>query len=557
MHRRFAGALVALALMVPGFRTAAAAPEVVAVAACDPYADLKKQIRWVGTLVDQPVLDALVETSTIMPITSFKGLAGLDVNRPIGLVVTAANDAPAVHAYVPVKDLGKLLDALRGVLGPVEEVDGVRRLSPPGGMPLDVVEKDGWAIIGPQGAAAPVADPTELFAGLVTPFTLGVQAFPSRMPDGMRKQLRAALDQAAAMAATQGQAIDRAGIAGMLDGLRETESLIVGVALDSAGERVAVEMQTRMVPESPAAGALADAAKATVTVASPATSDGKPAAVSAHVAMAVPQALRQAAIDGLAAIRAEAGADAGAETAMLVVREALAAMIEAGGYDAALSVDTSVVPRDAANPVPAVTAGMRVKDGAALETRIKKLINGAGEIPGLKVAFDTGKVAGATLHTLTVGGADVAGLGLGDGTLPVTLAVAPNYAWILTGPDVPARLEAVAGGKPAADAKPLAEVNVAVGPLLRYVAALARAADDVAADPAGLEGAADVADAQKSAIVQMLARPVERGMSLRLSADAGSIRTVAASVKRQNGAAAPRVPATGGPDPIPFPLPVR
>ena len=45
---------------------AADEPVVLAVVACDPYADLKKQVRWVGGLVDQPGLDALVETPLMM-----------------------------------------------------------------------------------------------------------------------------------------------------------------------------------------------------------------------------------------------------------------------------------------------------------------------------------------------------------------------------------------------------------------------------------------------------------------------------------------------------------
>ena len=66
-----------------------------------------------------------------MVAKQFKGLVGLDTTRPAGLVVTAVGDTPVVHAYVPVKDLDALLDVLQGSVGPVEKVDGARRISPP------------------------------------------------------------------------------------------------------------------------------------------------------------------------------------------------------------------------------------------------------------------------------------------------------------------------------------------------------------------------------------------------------------------------------------------
>ncbi|MFM9059317.1 MAG: hypothetical protein ACKOSQ_09370, partial [Planctomycetaceae bacterium] len=176
----------------------------------------------------------------------------------------------------------------------------------------------------------------------------------------------------------------------------------------------------------------------------------------------------------------------------------------------------------------------------------------AGEVPSLKAVFDTGKAAGANLHTFTLQNPG------NEKPLELTLAVAPTYVYVLTGGDVAARLAAVAGasGKPDPAVKPMADVNVALGPLLRYMAVMSRAESDVPGpDPAGLEAAAKIADAEASALVQVLVRPIERGMALRLSADAGAIRTVATSVKA--GAAGPGAPAVGGPAPIPFAIPAQ
>ena len=371
------------------------------------------------------------------------------------------------------------------------------------------------------------------------------------MPAGMREQLKALVDQAAAAAPAADQ-FDPAALAGALDGLQQTESMTLGLAIDMDKDRVYVESQSRMVAGSAAGVALGDMAKGAATVATAATADGKPPAVALHLAAAVPDNLRQAAIDGLAGMRAGDDAPANAETAVALLRAALASMIEAGGYDAAIAIDTSVVKENAGTSLPAVTAGMKVKDGPALEAKIKKLVADAGKLPGLEVELDAGKAAGANLHRLTLSDA-------ADDPIAVTLAVAPAYCFVLAGGDVPKRLAAVAGasGKPDPNVKPIADVSVALGPLLRYVAAVGRAQGDAPADPEGLEAAATVADAQPSALVQLIVRPIERGMALRLSADAGAVRTVAASVKPQRGPAVPGIPATGGPDPIPFPIPIR
>ena len=122
-------AAVAAGWCGPALLAADEAP-VVAVIACDGYADIKKQIAWVGQQVGNPTLAGFAE-SFLLLATQGKGLAGLDTGRPLGIVVTAQGEMPAVHGFVPVKDLDKLLTSLQGVIGPAAEQDGVRRIAMP------------------------------------------------------------------------------------------------------------------------------------------------------------------------------------------------------------------------------------------------------------------------------------------------------------------------------------------------------------------------------------------------------------------------------------------
>ena len=155
--------------------------------------------------------------------------------------------------------------------------------------------------------------------------------------------------------------------------------------------------------------------------------------------------------------------------------------------------------------------------------------------PQVKAAFDTGKEGAATLHEITV---DVSGTPaaerLGE-RVKLTLAVTPDHAYLLTGGDVKKRLAAAlaAGGKPVAEAAPFAGIDVSLAAMVGYAAKMMKAFSPE--DPQG-EALGDVADqaAKKdSTQVQFSVKPIDRGMTLRLTADAGAIQTVAASTAMQ------------------------
>lgn len=269
----------------------AAEPAVVAVVAVDGYADMKKQIGWFGERVGNPTLAALAE-SFVMMATQFKGLAGLDVNRPAGVIVTADGEMPVIHGYVPVKDLGKLLETLQGVLGPAEPAGDKRVVTVPGGPPLEITEADGWAIISPQGSPAGAANPDKLIAAVAEAYSVGAKLFPAQMPEGMRNQVRAAIEQGAAAAAEQGPPVDAAAVNAMVESLSETESLSFGLAIDLPKERVFFETRTVMLPDSPAATVWENAGRTGNALALPSGSDGEPAAIHAHHSQAVSPAAR-------------------------------------------------------------------------------------------------------------------------------------------------------------------------------------------------------------------------------------------------------------------------
>jgi hypothetical protein len=84
-------AAVAISVTTGGGRRSRGRPDGAAVAACDSYADLKKQLGWLGNQIDNPGLAGMLE-SVLLIATQGRGLGGLDVKRPLGAVVTSDGD---------------------------------------------------------------------------------------------------------------------------------------------------------------------------------------------------------------------------------------------------------------------------------------------------------------------------------------------------------------------------------------------------------------------------------------------------------------------------------
>lgn len=566
-------AAIGLTAFLPAAVHAADEPTVVAVVAVDPYADLKKQARWVGAQVDQPTLDGFLE-SFIMIATQFKGLAGLDVNRPAGVVVTAEGPAgvPVVRGLVPVKDLGKLLEALQGIIGPTQEQDGVKVISPPGIPPIQIVEKDGWAIISPQGSPAAAGLETALDP-VVKSFTLGVQLFPAQMPAGMRKQLEAVLQQAAAMQAQQGQPVDPEALKAGLENLADVETILFGANIDIDKERVYVENRFAMAPGSAAGNLYGTMAKAVLSTPSAVTADGKPAAVSGHAVMTIPEELREAAKAAIVQALpvsspaetqngfSETTVSGPANTVFTLVRKLAPAMLDAGGIDATVTIDTAAAAMAEGKAIPAVTAGMKVKDGRALEADLKAALAAKDALPaGVTVKFDAGKAGGANLHVVDIdlaGDEDNLRRVLGE-KLTMTLAVTPTHAFMVFGGDAEKRIAAAtasAAAKP--DAKPFAALDVSLAPLVAYAAGTQKlVAPDDAASMAMAAAVNDAITALPSSLVQVLVRPIERGVATRLSADAGAIKVIKTLATLSPAAAAASQPAGFGPAPVPKGRPI-
>jgi hypothetical protein len=542
---------VAISLTTGGGRAVAADRTVLLTVACDSYADLKKQLGWLGAQIDNPGLAAMLE-SVLLMATQGRGLGGLDIRRPLGAVVTSDGTDLAVHGFVPVKDVDALLGSLQAVIGPVEAPkDGVRRVTLPSGVDLAIRERDGWALITPFGLDTEAVDASPLLAAIANDYTLAIEGHPSRMSDAIRRRLLEAVDQAAAASAAQGQRMDSAPIKAAVESLRQTESLSLGLAIDPEAGNVFLENRSLAVPGSASAAILAAAGTGTLTVATPAAADSAAPAIRGYLAQSVSEEDRRQFMETLDQTLPTNADDPITRTIASLLRSILSASLASGGIDAAIAVDTTAANAD--KPLPAVIAGMRVKNGVGLEQQVKQAFGpGGAASKGVSCQFDAGKAGAANLHRI---GVDLKGTPavdlLGD-SLDLTLAVSDNYAFLLSGDGVPQRVEAAlaASGRPDPTAKPIASLEAATTGVLDYAAKMG-AGPQVAA-------AAERAAAADSAVLKLFIRPIDRGLVTRISADAGVLKAAAALAGQpapQPGLGIPVPPGAGFP--IPVPLPTR
>lgn len=517
-------------------------PEVIAVVACDGYQDLRKQLTWLGAQIGNPTLVILAE-SMLAGVTGGRGLAGLDVKRPFGAVLTADGAAVSGCGFLPVTDTDKLLGSLEGVVGPAEKDGDDRKIAPPGAGPVRVATADGWAMLVPEILpAAGSPDPSALIPPLAEDFTLAVQLFPSRMPQDLREQLARQIEAAAARSAEMGQPVDAGTLVAALGSLGDTESITIGLRLDEVKNRVLVEMRSVALPGSAAAKAVADLDDAPLTVPLLKT-ESRPLA-RGFVVQRIPE---QAAEGILAAIDASEAGDSN-DPVTKVLLGSLRAIAKSAVASGRLDGSMTLVNAAAADAAPSLefTGGVRVKDGAAVQRSLAELLGPAADLPAVvKVKLDDGRVNDATLHTVTIDLSNTdAAATLGE-SLAVTVAVAPESCHLLFGGDAKARLAGLAGPAAAQGSRPMAAVQLSMDQWLAIAARSAREAGSPQAEP--LAAAADAAAAAESSTVQVQVRPIDRGVAWQMAVDAGVLKA-AAAVAGLAGAAPGGLPlGPGGP----------
>jgi hypothetical protein len=536
--RRRASAIAAVAAFLAFLPPSAIAQsssgiEVIAVVAIDSYSDLKQQLNWLGPHIDQAGLAGIVESGLLLA-THGKGMTGLDENRPIGFVVTASDGDIAIHAIVPVTDLDKLLGAFQDATGPVETDGDFRRFTLPSGQEIEIDERDGWAVIGEPGKAIGIADPAKLLDPLVKDVTLVVTAHPSVMPEPLLTKFVVGIEASLAVGwgrraaggdpTFKGPPLYQRALFNALNNLSAVETLSLTLAVDPQNNRLFLENKVILVN-----GSRASTATTPLTVATAVPRDGGRPAIKAHAVQPLNDSQKlqlPAILDSVLPLKTHEEA----EIFSAVVRSVVEVIAEAGGLDAALTVDTSV-----AGELPMITIGAHVADGPKLERQVKELFQSNSKLPKeVKANFDTGKAGKANLHTVTIDVSATPAAGIVGPAVELTLAVTPDYAFILHGGDIHDRLGELlvtngqANTSVSDEEVPGLAIELALDQILAYAASMGFGQQaEVAAEKAASRTDSD----EVSGSIRLSTKPIDRGIVTRLTVGTGAFEAVAAMTK--------------------------
>ncbi|HEX5444399.1 MAG TPA: hypothetical protein VFW87_11240 [Pirellulales bacterium] len=417
--------LLALALLASAAPLAKAKDEApsahqpVVVAAFSGYAELKRDLGYLGTLSGNPDMAKGLE-QLLMLFTQNQGLAGLDQSRPWGAALSIGDngDYPAM-VFLPVDDLQKLLDALAAVVG--ESVDAGDEI-------FEIKRNANTFFIKQQGEWAFVAqdksvldelpgDPLELLGGLQEQYDLAVSANIQNVPQSMRDMagflIKSGMEQNLQNSdpddeqAQLKQQLARKQVDQLIESINDLDKITLGVSIDAENHHSIFDIGVSGVPGSDLARQLSES-----------TADGGASKVagfllpgsllSLHLNSAVSKRDLEQTEAGLASLRTQImqqiesdedleDAQAKAKVKQLVGKtlDILEKTLKKGQ----VNLGASVVGE---GPLT-IVAGVLVADAPELEKVVKEFIKLAGDDPNVpKAKLNAAEYKGIKFHTVSL-----------------------------------------------------------------------------------------------------------------------------------------------------------
>jgi hypothetical protein len=467
---------------------------IVAVAACDSFVEIREQCAWLGGLIGFPILGGLPDTYAMMA-TGGKGLKGLDVNRPIGVVVSAQEDAPVIHGFLPATDAKVLIETFADI--------PFRGLA-------DMTAVGEWVVITPQGQTATINDPEDMLSSITSHLSVGVKLFPSRLPETLKDSL---LDSAEQSLGSTEDPISQQILGGLPvegfdkdvagDSLDQIDAVLVGFSVDKETNQIFLESRTIFSEESTAGAFWATAGEVEPSLSLP-PQDGK-YAMQLQIAQSLNDAtqlkdIEEGLLGSLKQIKQIQFSGLIGRLSEVVVPH----ILESGTFELVAGV---APPKnvEGEQPLPSVVLGIGIADGNAIVEKLKGVVTEADGIPeDIGIEFDVAEDDGFSFHDFTM---------MPHGK--VTLAIGEKCIYAITRLADENEYKAVSS-EPANGFQPIAAANVR----------LESFSDGVAGLPP--EIAMVVENIQPQGNVKLLVRPITRGLAVRLTADGEAVQTIGA-----------------------------
>jgi hypothetical protein len=465
---------------------------IVAVVACDSFVEIREQCAWLGGLIGFPSLGGLPDIYAMMA-TGGKGLQGLDVNRPIGVVVSAQEDAPVIHGFLPATDAKILIETFADI--PFRSM-------------VDMTAAGEWVVVTPQGQPVTINDPEDMLASITSHLSIGVKLFPSRLPETLRDSL---LDSAEQSLGSTEDPIPQQLLGGLpvegfdkdvaSDSLDQIDAVLFGFAVDKETNQIFLESRTIFSEESTAGAFWATAGEVEPSLSLP-PQDGK-YAMQLQIAQSLNDAtqlkdIEEGLLGSLKQIKQIQFSGLIGRLSEVVVPH----ILESGTFELVAGV---APPKnvEGEQPLPSVVLGIGIADGNAIVEKLKGVVTEADGIPeDIGIEFDVAEDDGFSFHDIMM---------MPHGK--VTLAIGEKCIYAITRLADESEYKAVSS-EPANGFQPIAAANVRLESLLDGVVGLPP------------EIAMVVENIQLQGDVNLLVRPITRGLAVRLTADGEAVQTV-------------------------------
>ncbi|MGD0655470.1 MAG: hypothetical protein ABSA16_14100 [Thermoguttaceae bacterium] len=248
--------LSALSMALP--MSAAADLKQVVTVSFSGYSELKADVEAIGKLAGRPELAQMAEGMLAM-VTQGKGLAGLDKEQPLGLVLlNDGSEEFTAYAFLPISDLAPLMELMKNPAtgeSPKAE-DGVYEVQL-GPENVYVTQKGKWTYIvqKKETFAAVSNDPASLLGDMPKKYLLAARASVKNIPDSLKQQWLSVLPMLA-QASMQPEMMKQ-NIEQIETLSKELDEVMLGVTLDRQTSSAYLDVELTAKPGTNLAAQLA------------------------------------------------------------------------------------------------------------------------------------------------------------------------------------------------------------------------------------------------------------------------------------------------------------
>lgn len=480
-------------------------------------------------------------------------LDGLDTTKPIGGVMLLDTGEPTGLAFIPVKDLDKLLAKIPGGVAPEDVGDGMSKIATPTGEDVYLKETGGYVYLSNEknNLVAVPADPTTLLAGLDKKYNIAVQANLQNIPEPLKQMAIQGIEQGYQEGLEGGledededvqELIKKLGgnsVESMKQLVNESDKIMLGWGVDSKtkstyfdfsmtavqGSKLAGRLATLKDTKSDFSGFLLPDAAATLHFA------GDMAPEDKQVLTALMTTMRGTAMKELEADEDLTDAQKGAAKEVLgTLLDVFSKTVDGGKLDggAALLLSPGSLT---------FAGGGKIAGGEDLDKTFKKLIElGKAEPEFPEVKIDADSHGNVKFHTVSVPIPDDEedAKAIFGQSMDAVVGIGPNSTYMAFGKDAVGTLKRIMDASTAGADKvvPPSQLNIALTPILKF-------AQSVNEEP----GVAVVLEALENSMgkdkIRIISQAIENGSLTRFEIEEGILQAIGAGAAAAQGGAGP------------------